>query len=466
VTAHLAAHEGDSYYKTRCDNIRSILREAKTYELSSKFGVGTSSHHTFFLGDLNFRTRFENKHSHEENVASAKALIESGALSTLYSLDELQQGLKNEDFLAGFQTLVCPFQPTFKVEREPGINYKGQRIPSWTDRILFRSSPGLKDHLKALSYEACPDFITSDHKPIRGAFCVMPNQDLDTLRVDSDTTFEFHKIRCSDLPSINISTHGKADPYVMLLWDGAPLYAENKDAWDFLRALWKGKSWPRTDYIPKTMNPYWKGESITLGLKQTFLFEDGMIFVAVMNYDKVLGRHDFLGAVVLNVKGLLGSAMNMVPTVNGQMEERTLSIEERLVKDGKYIGNIKFKVSVKRKREAMTREVARRRSSLINAMRSKRFNFNDVQKCADEVSLNSLDDAQGDNSNSYKVTRPKRSNFSDVQRRADEVSLNSLDDAQGDNSNSCKVTPSKRFNFRDVQRRADELSGSFRDSQV
>ena len=82
VTAHLAAHEGDSYYKMRCENIRSILREAKTFDLQSpaKLDVTLSSHHSFFLGDLNFRTRFDNGKSRTRlPVALKMALHNAGA---------------------------------------------------------------------------------------------------------------------------------------------------------------------------------------------------------------------------------------------------------------------------------------------------------------------------------------------------------------------------------------------------
>ncbi len=362
VTAHLAAHEGDSYYKMRCDNIRSILREAKTFDLFNKFDVSTSSHHTFFLGDLNFRSRFADDKSHEEHVALAKELIESQDLPTLYALDELQQGLQKHDFLVGFNSLPCLFQPTFKVERQPGFAYKGQRVPSWTDRILFHSSANLEENLRALSYEACSDYINSDHKPIRGAFSLISNEDLGTIRVEGELIFDFHKIRCSNLPAVN--TNGKSDPYVMILWDSIPFHSDVA-ALDFLRALWSGASWPKTGFIPKSLHPYWKGQSISLRLKNATVGSDGMIFVAVMNYDKIMGRHDLLGATVINVRELITTSMNLPPTeaAGELMEERSVAIARHLVRDGRYAGEIKLQVGVKRRRAAATQ--TQRRSSVF-----------------------------------------------------------------------------------------------------
>lgn len=40
--------------------------------------------------------------------------------------------------------------------------------------------PGLADRLRLTLYEACPDFHTSDHKPIRSAFEITPAPDLYT----------------------------------------------------------------------------------------------------------------------------------------------------------------------------------------------------------------------------------------------------------------------------------------------
>lgn len=375
VTAHLAAHEGESHYKARCDNIRSILREAKTFDISAsaKFDVPTSSHYTFFLGDLNFRTRFENEHSHEEKVELTRNLIESASYPSLYELDELQQGLKKEDFLAGFETLPCPFPPTFKVERDSGYTYKEQRIPSYTDRILFHTSPGLREHLKALSYEACSDFITSDHKPIRGAFSLTPNAVLDSIHIDGDIHFDFTKIRCSNLPVTNTAS-GKSDPYVMILWDAAPFQSEQVAAWDFLRSLFSGTSrWPRTSFMSKTVNPHWKGEEIALSLKKTKLQPDGMLFLAVINYDKVRRRHEILGSTVFNVAELISTMMNCVATIDaaGEMEDRSLPFERRLLRDGLDAGCIKFTLRVKRHRPAPDAPSGnrKRRSSALGMIR-------------------------------------------------------------------------------------------------
>jgi hypothetical protein len=337
LSAHLAAHEGDYYYKTRCNNIESILREAKTFNLTKKFDESTTSHHMFVFGDLNFRTSFGTESKHEDNFRRARELISSGNYQSLYLFDELQTGLADRDLLVGFQTLECNFPPTFKVERQHGFVYKEQRTPSFTDRILFKSAEGLSDNLKPLAYEACANFITSDHKPIRGAFSMKPNYDMTDLRLIGDLEIVFRKLRCSNLPAGD--SDGKSDPYVMFLWDSVDLHTDNNAFMDKLRELWIGHSWPRTKYISKTLNPYWKGERVRLRASDTSIGHGAMLFIAVIDYD-VVGTDDLLGGMALNV-------LDLVKMSPGETT-KTLRIDRDLTNNGKLAGRIKFSVDVTR----------------------------------------------------------------------------------------------------------------------
>lgn len=338
VAAHLAAHEGESYYNTRCENIRSILREAKTSTLSSLLDVATTSHHTFFFGDLNFRTRFVDQNKYAEDRALAADLIEFKDYGSLYEFDELQDGLSRGELLVGFNTLPCDFPPTFKVQRQEGFVYQDQRMPSWTDRILYKSSEGLGKALKPISYEACPNFITSDHKPIRGAYLVTPNGELGALRVDSEVILEFQKLRCSNLPALN--SGGKSDPSLVFLWDAVEFETEWKAPFERLRKAWLRKRWPRTQCIPKTLNPYWKGEVVSLSLKNTSVRPDAMLFLAVVNSDAV-GREELLGVAALNVKDLIITSRST--------GESVLSFDRPLEREGQTTGGIKFNVEVKQR---------------------------------------------------------------------------------------------------------------------
>lgn len=170
----------------------------------------------FVMGDLNFRTRFDGDGKHEDHFNRAMHMIDFKDWGGLYEYDELQLGLAKGDMLVGFETPQCNFAPTFKVQRESGFVYKDQRVPSFTDRILFKSSPGLNANLKTLAYEPCVDFITSDHKPIRGAFSIVPNDVSGAAIKDVDIRLTFHSMECFGLPAAD--SNGYSDPYLLFLW--------------------------------------------------------------------------------------------------------------------------------------------------------------------------------------------------------------------------------------------------------
>eukprot|EP00934_Nitzschia_sp_Nitz4_P008847 Nitzschia sp. Nitz4//scaffold124_size66437//58765//65003//NITZ4_006121-RA/size66437-processed-gene-0.51-mRNA-1//-1//CDS//3329534582//8837//frame0 len=364
VSAHLAAHEGESYFINRCENIRSILRESKTFETSSLLDVATSSHHTFFFGDLNFRTKMGEDHTvSTDDRKLVDDLIELKDYGTLYGFDELQEGLAKEALLVGFETPPCDFPPTFKVERQAGIHYKEQRTPSWTDRILYKSSEGLSKHLKSITYEACPDFATSDHKPIRGTFTLLPNGESGSMRVDHELILEFSKLRCSNLKATSSTT--KPDPFLMMVWDGVDFRSERIAPFELLRQILKKQSWPRTATIPKAMNPYWQGDTFALGIKNTTVGDDGMLFLTVASSGTV-GRDDLLGATALNVKDLIRSCRSQ--------EGQILHLDRPLLKEGLVCGHLKCHVKLQEIERLKNNSTRRRSSNLaLLKLRSMRW---------------------------------------------------------------------------------------------
>jgi hypothetical protein len=336
LTAHLAAHEGESYYTARCDSIREILRGAKTLK---NYDAATASHHMFVLGDLNFRTKFEDGEL-EDNVKRANELVQAEEWEKLYEYDELQQGLKKNDLLCRFETLPCLFSPTFKVKRQEGFVYNEKRTPSYTDRILFTSFDGLEKFFTPRAYEACPGFITSDHKPIRGAFTIVPNETLDSSksRLEETETLSliFRDMQCFNLPVMDVD--GSSDPYVMIMWDSVDLKSDAASQHSRRQSVAGAGNtikWPRTKFIPKELNPKWWDE-IGLELNGT-VNSDAMLFVTVMDYDAA-SQDDLMGTLALNVKELAS-----LP--DGSTKKQVV-IERPLLKYGLKQGTIKFTLHV------------------------------------------------------------------------------------------------------------------------
>jgi hypothetical protein len=110
-------------------------------------------------------------------------------------VDELSLSRKAGVALHGFQEGPLAFPPTFKFfpgrsvedyadvtdlrygyqvtkggKRPVSGSPKGTRPPSWTDRILHHSLPGLESRLLLEAYDTCDAITGSDHRPVVAAF--------------------------------------------------------------------------------------------------------------------------------------------------------------------------------------------------------------------------------------------------------------------------------------------------------
>lgn len=61
------------------------------------------------------------------------------------------------------------FAPTYKFDRgtQQYDTSEKRRIPSWTDRILWKQRGNL---VQSLHYDSCPSISISDHKPVSASF--------------------------------------------------------------------------------------------------------------------------------------------------------------------------------------------------------------------------------------------------------------------------------------------------------
>ena len=175
LTAHLEAHEGEKHYNARNASLKDILMETG----SKYFDASQSSHFSFAMGDLNYRTKLADVEiGSDRHIRLCHTMAGKNAWKTLNKYDELRGSLDKQTCLVGYQTAYCNFPPTFKVERKNGYKYNVKRSPSYTDRILFKKADQLESALQLLLYEPVETFTSSDHKPIRSGFSVRLNRDL------------------------------------------------------------------------------------------------------------------------------------------------------------------------------------------------------------------------------------------------------------------------------------------------
>lgn len=149
----------------------------------------------------------------------------------LLAHDELRNLMHDARVLFGFEEAPIAFPPTFRrvrgvagLTRDPtrpwtheqlekvyttvipthcsqrgGVVYDGSntavdaaqvRVPSYTDRILFRSLPDMRDRLHCSLYTSCEAVSCSDHKPVVGIFHAL----VDRTRLPAESEAALRKI--------------------------------------------------------------------------------------------------------------------------------------------------------------------------------------------------------------------------------------------------------------------------------
>jgi len=182
-----------------------------------------------------------------------------------------------------------------------------------------------------LSYEPCVDFITSDHKPVRGAFSIVPNQMVDPKIIEGRYRLTFSELSCSNLLVGDIE--GSSDPFIVLRWDGIQMKEEGTSGfWNLKR-----DNFAKTAFKTKNLNPSWHRKKIDLVTVGEEIKTNAMLYVCVYDYD-FLSEHDILGTIVLSIQDLT----EMRP---GEMSKE-LEFNRDLERYGKYGGKIKFKLRV------------------------------------------------------------------------------------------------------------------------
>jgi hypothetical protein len=107
--------------------------------------------------------------------AAVSAMIAAKDWAGLAAADQLLNARANGEAFFEFDEGTMAFEPTFKVQRQGGTHYKDQRIPSFCDRVLWKSMPHLIGRVNQTSLRSLPGVSTSDHKPVVATFNVAPS---------------------------------------------------------------------------------------------------------------------------------------------------------------------------------------------------------------------------------------------------------------------------------------------------
>ena len=333
MTAHLAAHEGHSNYRTRCSSLGEILGGTKE---SRWLDVSQTSHFTFVLGDLNFRTFLDSTLPKDAHRRAISGMVDRKNWSGLNKVDELHMALRQNHCLVGYKTPMCNFPPTFKTVRKGGFEWQEKRRPSYCDRILWKVARDLDNSISPLVYEPIGEFSTSDHKPVRAAFSIDLNSVVRvrprgkaTNRIGKSLRFgdnhgrqEEHETERVELFLSNISVMINQkeglppNPYVSLLsYPEEALHLKSPKWRARLRTVDRGQrrtnGWPSTSRMFATFAPSWVDEEeikCRINLHHpdgsSIDFAGAMLHIAVFDFNP--GMEDSLiGSIGLNLTSIL-----------------------------------------------------------------------------------------------------------------------------------------------------------------
>ncbi len=196
ITSHFVPHMGGT--PKRNQNFADILSQLD-------FGgqAKPDSHdYLFWCGDFNYR--IDNMES-----AEVKKLVKAKQFKQLLEHDQLMTERMSGRVFLGFKEGDVTFAPTYKYDVGT-LTYdtsEKQRVPSWTDRILWKGKK--RDRVRNRHYGRY-ELLISDHLPVSGLFDVEAQTIIEhkyrACRESLGKEYDNEKIDSSQVPSLKLSS--------------------------------------------------------------------------------------------------------------------------------------------------------------------------------------------------------------------------------------------------------------------
>ncbi|NWT57709.1 SHIP2 phosphatase, partial [Erythrocercus mccallii] len=168
VNCHLTS--GNEKTARRNQNYLDILRLLSLGDKQlSSFDISLRFTHLFWFGDLNYRL--------DMDIQEILNYISRKELEPLLKVDQLNLEKEKHKVFLRFVEEEITFPPTYRYERGSRDTYVWHKqkptgvrtnVPSWCDRILWKSYP--ETHVNCNAYGCTDDIVTSDHSPVFGSF--------------------------------------------------------------------------------------------------------------------------------------------------------------------------------------------------------------------------------------------------------------------------------------------------------
>jgi len=161
----------------RTSNFARILTESPLRrETKANSGVHEEYHRVFFMGDLN--PRVDASRGEADKLVDVRQWSDGNA--ALFKLDQLTPllfplgdrrpaGSVKAGLWPLFEEAPIRFPPTYKFDSNSDrydSNPKKMRVPSWTDRILWKRDGNIRN----VAYSSAPSLKCSDHRPVFGQY--------------------------------------------------------------------------------------------------------------------------------------------------------------------------------------------------------------------------------------------------------------------------------------------------------
>jgi len=270
-------------------------KTSNSCDLNSQFD------HVFVLGDFNYRIEYGNseertpsRHSFEKVCAS----IENQEFDYLYQNDQLRIAMEKQQVFVEFQEQKISFKPTFKVLRQPALQYTPQRAPAWCDRVLVRSAKGRpKDTIEPLEYWGAMHVASSDHKPVCATYrlhtCIFQPAYDDSL---PNCTMTFSGLKCTNLRNHAIDNKKKS------------LFRSDKinPVIRFYGSFLKNDEYS-TPCIRDNMNPSWPDrclKPVLLKYNNPNRLDQCTLYIGILNTTISSGSSTLVGSAAINLSQL------------------------------------------------------------------------------------------------------------------------------------------------------------------
>ncbi|XP_033928667.1 LOW QUALITY PROTEIN: phosphatidylinositol 3,4,5-trisphosphate 5-phosphatase 2, partial [Melopsittacus undulatus] len=309
VNCHLTS--GSEKTARRNQNYVDILRLLSLGDKQlSSFDISLRFTHLFWFGDLNYRL--------DMDIQEILNYIGRRELEPLLRVDQLNLEREKHKVFLRFGEEEITFPPTYRYERGSRDTYVWHKqkptgvrtnVPSWCDRILWKSYP--ETHINCNAYGCTDDIVTSDHSPVFASFEVGVTSQFVSKKGLPKTSEQAH-IEFESIEAI-VKTSSRTkffiEFYSTCLEEFKKSFendAQSSDNINFLKVQWSSRQLP-------TLKPI---------LSDIEYLQDQHLLLTV----KSLDGYESYGECVIALKSMIGSTAQQFLTFLSHRGEETGNI--------------------------------------------------------------------------------------------------------------------------------------------